>query len=64
MRRNNFVQHTLYEVIRVYLYNSHKLVLKKDSLPYKIDDFIGKNLKKDLTVSLICDTFKIGKTNP
>jgi len=51
------------EICAVYLYNSHKLVLKKDSLPYKIDDFIGKNLKKDLSVSLICDTFKIGKTN-
>ncbi|QUI25321.1 PocR ligand-binding domain-containing protein [Vallitalea pronyensis] len=45
-----------------YLYSSHKLVLKKDSLPQKIDVFIGENLRNDLSVPLICNQFQIGKT--
>lgn len=50
------------EICASHLYTSHKLVLKKDSLPSKIDSYIGKNLKSNLSVILLCKKFNLGKT--
>lgn len=50
------------EICASYLYASHKLVLKKDSLAHRIDRFIGENLQEDLSVAIICEAFEIGKT--
>lgn len=51
------------EICANYLYTSHKLVLKKDSLAHQIDTFIGENLQEELSVQLICDKFNIRKTS-
>lgn len=66
--KKNVSRHTIkssahmMEICASYLYSSHKLVLKKDSLPHKIDNFIGENLSNELSVPLICETFNLGKT--
>ncbi|SHH86117.1 PocR ligand-binding domain-containing protein [Clostridium grantii] len=51
------------EICSSFLYTSHKLILKEDSLAQKIDTFIGENLEEELSVQLICEKFDIRKTN-
>lgn len=50
------------EICANYLYASHKLVLKKDSLAHKIDHYIGSHLQEELSVPMICQEFDLGKT--
>ncbi|WP_068505135.1 PocR ligand-binding domain-containing protein [Paenibacillus kribbensis] len=51
------------EMSASYLYLSRKLILKKDTLAQKIDDYITVNIKENLSVPVLCKHFGISKSH-
>lgn len=51
------------EISASYLYLSHKLILKEDSLSQKIDSYINTNIRGDLAATTLCKQFGISKSH-